>query len=203
MMDREQCMKLLDWANGLNPGAWREHSLTAARAAEAIASRCGMDAELAWKMGALHDIGRYEGWRYLHHTVAGYDLLMEKGEPDLARICMTHSFPDGNPLGYIGEWDVSEDEREFIVSFISHRRMDDYDRLIQLCDAICLAEGVGLMEKRLVNVVMRYGAGPHVVDKWRAFFEIQREFEQRMGASIYAPFEECVEVTFGCVPGRT
>ena len=202
-MNREECMALLEWANGLNPGPWKDHSLTAARAAEAIAARCGMDSERAWKMGLLHDIGRYEGWRYLHHVIVGYNLLMEKGEPDLARICMTHSFPDGNPLGYIGEWDVSEEDRRFVIDYIGNREMDEYDRLIQLCDAICGAEGVILMEKRLVNVAMRYGFSEGMYGKWQGFFAIKAEFENRMGTSIYAPFEECVEATFGCIPGRT
>lgn len=202
-MDRKQCMELLNWADGLNPGPWKAHSLTAARAAEAIAARSGLDAERAWRMGLLHDIGRYEGRRYMHHTIAGYQLLMEKGEADLARICMTHSFPDGGTTGYNGEWDVSEAERAFIVDYIANRRMDDYDRLIQLCDAICMAQGICLMEKRLMDVAMRYGVGPHSMEKWKAFFAIRDDFEQRMGGSIYAPFGDCVEVTFGCVPGRT
>ena len=82
-MDRINAMALLEWGVSLNPGPWREHSLGVARAAEYIARECGdMGPDKAWVMGALHDIGRFEGPRGLHHTIAGYRLLMERGEAD-------------------------------------------------------------------------------------------------------------------------
>ena len=75
MLNREQASALLEWAGAQNPGPWTQHSLHVARAAEAIASRCGMDAGRAWVLGALHDIGRWEGVRALHHAIAGYRLI--------------------------------------------------------------------------------------------------------------------------------
>ena len=196
MLNREEATALLDWANGLNPGPWRAHSLHAARAAETIAARCGMDADRAWVLGALHDIGRYEGVFDMHHTVAGYRLLMEKGDPGAARICMTHSFPDGNPDSYLGERDVSDGEMALIRDFIARCEMDEYDRLIQLCDALCTAEGVVLIEKRLVNVVIRHGVRASIPEKWRATLAIRDEFQRRIGGSVYALFDDAVINTF-------
>ena len=196
MLNRREAAALLDWASGLNPGPWREHSLHAARAAEAIAARCGMDADRAWVLGALHDVGRYEGVRAMHHVVAGYQLLMEKGDPGAARICMTHSFPDGNPDSYLGEQDVTDEELTFIRNFIARCEMDEYDRLIQLCDALCTAEGVVLIEKRLVNVVVRHGARETLPEKWCATLAIRDEFQRRIGGSIYALFDDAVSNTF-------
>ena len=80
MMNRFQALELLAWGEKQNPGPWRAHSLTAARAAEAIANACGMDAERAFVFGALHDIGRYEGVRGMHHAIAGYELMTRKDE---------------------------------------------------------------------------------------------------------------------------
>ena len=82
MMNRKQALEALDWASRQNPGPWREHSLTAARAASAIAAACGMDAERAYVLGAMHDIGRYEGVRGMHHAIAGYEWLHARGEDE-------------------------------------------------------------------------------------------------------------------------
>ena len=196
MLNRNEAMALLNWANGLNPGPWRAHSLNAARAAEAIAAACGMDADKAWVMGALHDIGRFEGPRGIHHIVAGYNLLMEKGEAELARICMTHSFPDRDTRNYIGKWDVTDGERAFIEEFIPNCAMDDYDRLIQLCDALALAEGICLIEKRLIDVALRHGVPPTIPEKWRKTMEIRAGFEAKMGNSVYNLFEDVIANTF-------
>lgn len=202
MLSRNEAMALLNWAHDLNPGPWREHSLHAARAAEAIAARSGLDPDRAWVSGALHDIGRFEGPRGLHHTIAGYNLLMEKGEPELAQICLTHSFPDGDTKNYIGKWDVTDEEREFIVNFIPNCELDDYDRLIQLCDALALAEGICLIEKRLIDVALRHGVPPTIVEKWRATMQIKAYFEQKMGASLYSLFDDVVENTFAMSPSQ-
>lgn len=196
MLNRQDALELLDWAEALNPGPWKAHSLNAARAAEAIAAACGMDAERAWVLGALHDIGRWEGVRAMHHIVAGYDLLMERGDPGAARICMTHSFPGGDPMFYSGKWDVSDSERTFIVGFISRCPMDDFDRLIQLCDALAMAQGICLIEKRLLDVALRHGVTEYSVEKWRATLAIRDEFSRRAGRSIYALFDDAVRVTF-------
>lgn len=197
MMNREQALALLEWAHDLNPGPWRKHVLHAARAAEAIAARSGLDPDRAWISGVIHDIGRFEGVRAMHHIIAGYSLLMEKGEPELARICMTHSFPGGDPMSYIGKWDVSDEERAFVLDYIANCQFDDYDRLIQLCDALALSEGIGLIEKRLVSVVIRHGVNPYLQGKWRATMEIREDFEKRMGCSVYSLFDDVIVNTFG------
>lgn len=197
MLNRTEALALLEWAHEQNPGQWREHSLHAARAAEAIAEKAGLDPDRAWISGALHDVGRFEGVRVMHHIISGYNLLMEKGEPELARICMTHSFPGGEPMSYIGEWDVTDEERGFVMDYITGCEFDDYDRLIQLCDALALSKGICLIEKRLVNVVLRHGVNPCLQGKWQATFDIQKDFENRMGCSIYSLFDDVIVNTFG------
>lgn len=197
MMNREQAIELLNWAYAQNPGPWREHSLHTARAAEAIAKRAGMDSERAWVFGLLHDIGRFEGVRGMHHIVAGYNLLMERGEPEVARICMTHSFPSGDPMSYIGKRDVSDEEWAFITDYMAGCEMDDCDRLLQLCDALALPEGICLIEKRLVDVAIRHGVTEYAQEKWRATLRIQKYFEEKMGCGVYSLFEDVIVNTFG------
>lgn len=195
-MDRNAAIALLEWGHAQNPGPWREHSLGVARAAEYIARECGMDADRAWVCGALHDIGRYEGFTYMRHIVAGYELMTQKGEPGLARICLTHSFPCPELETFVGEHDVSP-EAEALVAATLKTPMDDCDRLIQLCDALAWGEGVCLMEKRMVDVIRRYGCTPFTQRKICATLEIFEDFQKRIGKSIYSLFPEAEENTFG------
>jgi len=193
---REQALDLLNWAGSLNPGPWKLHVLSAARAAETIAAAAGLDPERAFVSGALHDIGRYEGPSYARHMTAGAKILREKGFDEIARICLTHSFPDHSVANYIGKWDISPEEKAELSAFIESAEYDDYDRLIQLCDALSLPTGVCLIEKRLVDVALRHGAFAGLERKWRAFLDIRKYFEKRIGRSIYALFPEVVENTF-------
>ena len=119
MMNRFQALELLEWGEKQNPGPWRAHSLTAARAAEAIANACGMDAERAFVFG-------------MHHAIAGYELMTRKGESEIARICITHSFPRMRVDDAASELDMTDGELEFMKNFLIASPADDYDRLIQL-----------------------------------------------------------------------
>ena len=56
--DRKTAEALLTEAEPHNPGPWGDHSRTAAHCAEAIAAACGLDADKAYVLGLLHDIGR-------------------------------------------------------------------------------------------------------------------------------------------------
>ena len=188
---------LLDWAHEQNPGPWRAHSLGVARVCREIARALGLDDEKAYTLGLLHDIGRYEGVRGIHHVIAGYELLMAKGMEEAARICITHSFPDRKYEHYIGAMDVTAEEEAKIRQLLAAAEFDDYDRLAQLGDAIAWGEGVCLMEKRLVDVVLRHGFREGMQEKWQAWFDIKADFEKRLGKSIYSLFPEAAENTFG------
>lgn len=194
-MNRAQADELLLWANGQNPGPWLDHSYGVARAAEKIAQACGMDAERAWLSGALHDIGRYEGVFGLRHATAGYHLLMERGEPALARICLTHSFPVSLRETFMGEQDAREADAALLDETLQ-TPMDDYDRLIQLCDGLSWGRGVCLMEKRLVSVMRRRGVVPRQGEIVNARFAILEDFQARMGRPLYGLFPEAAENTF-------
>ena len=195
-MNRETALALLEWANDKNPGPWREHSLGVARTAEAIARECGMDPEKAYIMGLMHDIGRYEGVTAMRHIFAGYEMMLEKGEPDIARICLTHSFPYPDIETYFGEKDVSETDIALLTDILK-APMNDWDRLIQLCDALAMGTGVCLMEKRLIDVIRRHGSIPLMQQKINATIEIFEYFQNKMGKNLYSLFPEAVENTFG------
>ena len=192
-----EAKKLIAEANQFNPGAWIEHSLFTAQAAEIIAQNClPLNANDAYILGLLHDIGRREGKSHFRHIIDGYVFLTSKGYEDAARICVTHSFPFQDIDVYSGEDDCTEQEREFMKSYLDNIHYNIYDRLIQLCDAIALPSGFCLLEKRLLDVALRYGIHERIILKWKATFEIKDEFERYMGKSIYKVLPGVVENTF-------
>lgn len=148
-------------------------------------------------MGLLHDIGRQEGVNDLRHILDGYTFLTYLSYPDAARICLTHSYPLQDIGVASGRWDGSAGELAFVEAFLKGLEYDDYDRLLQLCDALALPSGFVLIEKRLVDVALRRGINPLAVEKWWAFLELQGYFERAIGRSIYSVLPGVVENTFG------
>jgi len=168
------------------------------QAAQALARHYpGLDADAAYILGLLHDIGRREGVTGGRHALDGYRYLAEQGFWDAARICMTHSFPVQDIHYMTGEWDCTSEELAFIARTLAEIVYTPYDRLIKLCDALALPSGFCLVEKRLVDVALRYGTNEYTVKKWKAILQIQRDFEQVLGCSIYSLLPGVVENTFG------
>jgi HD superfamily phosphohydrolase YqeK len=193
----EEAEELLQEAEVCNPGPWVAHSRNVALAAKCIAKHSNLNADAAFIMGLLHDIGRREGVTKMRHTLDGFRFLQSLGFDDIARICITHSFVLKTMDAHEGRWDCSREELQFIKDFVEATEFDDYDKLFQLCDALALAEGICLVEKRIVNVALRVGVNSQTVAKWKALFEVQAYFEQKMGQSIYKVLPGVVETTFG------
>ena len=181
--DREKAEEILREAEGCNPGPWGNHSRTAAHCAEKIAKASGMDPKKAYVLGLLHDIGRKFGTRHMGHVSDGYSYMMSLGYDEVARVCLTHSFNNMTTDEYIGKFDTSEDEFRLIQTELKKIEADDYDRLIQLCDAISGSEGVMNIEDRMNDVKSRYGSFPQA--KWDSNFELKEYFEKRMGRDLY------------------
>lgn len=197
----EQAQQLLAAAEQLNPGPWIAHSVHVAQAAHLIAERHPtLDPARAYILGLLHDIGRRAGKTGMRHVIDGYLYLNALGFTGAARIALTHSFPYQHPHAVFGDWDCTEAEFQMLSDALLSVTYDDYDRLLQLCDALALPEGFCLIEKRLVDVFMRYGqqgADASVHTKWQHVFAIQRHFEQAINGSIYQVLPGVVETTFG------
>ena len=181
-----EAKKLFNEAEQRNPGAWIGHSKTAAFCAKVIAEHCdNLDADTAYIFGLLHDIGRREGISDMRHIIDGYQFMKSLGYDICARICLTHSFPYKDIRSYNGQNDCTTEETEFIKSFLDSTEYDDYDRLIQLCDALALPIGATYIEKRLVVVVMRRGFNNLTIPKWRAFLDLKDYFDKKTGTDIY------------------
>ena len=117
----------LEIAEKLNPGPWIEHSLNVGIAARNIAKKVpGMDANKAYIVGMLHDIGRRVGIvNTPQHVYEGYKYAITKGWDEVARVCMTHSYPLMKD-----EFDYTPETEEEIAikEYIMNCQADDYDR---------------------------------------------------------------------------
>jgi len=185
----EEAEALITRAHEQNPGPWVSHSRVVARIAKTIAGKCGLDTHRAYLSGLLHDIGRYEGVSGLHHVYAGYEMLQKMGYDLLARICLSHSFPY-QEIGAFGggEYDCTQEEIQFISTFLSETIWNDYDRLIQLSDAMGAPEGVCLIDIRILNVVRRYGFDNYTLKKWESIFSLKHYFDKQCNINIYDLF---------------
>ena len=131
--DRKTALQELAKAEELNPGPWGEHSRNVAHAAELIAGRCDkMDSDKAFVCGLLHDIGRRTGVAAVRHIIDGYDYAAARGWDEVARICLTHSFPVKDIEADIGKKDISAAQYAFIRDFLNGLDYDDYDKMITL-----------------------------------------------------------------------
>jgi hypothetical protein len=182
-MTRDVAIRLLNESYKMNPGPWKNHSLVVAECAYKIAKLCSkLDEDKAYNYGLLHDIGRRFGVTYLRHTIDGYDYCVSLGYIDIARICLTHSFAEKDIEAYIGDHDVTKDEKGRITLLLDSFEFNDYDRLIQLCDSLAMPDGPVDIITRMNDVKNRYGYYPET--KWNKHIEIQEYFEKKIGKSI-------------------
>ena len=114
--------------------------------------------------------------------------MMQLDYPDAARICLTHSFNELKIEGYVGNIDTTEEETELIRRKLSEVVPDDYDRLIQLCDAISGPGAVMDIIDRMSDVKRRYGN--YDQGKWDKNLELKTYFENRMHRDLYEAVEK-------------
>ena len=189
--------KALRQAHASNPGPWAEHTRYVALACRNIAKRCPhMDADAAYCYGLLHDIGRFAGVTSERHLIDGYRYCMERGWDKAAQICISHAFMVKDISSSIGVFDMPAEDKAFMADFVKNAVYDDYDYLVQLCDALALPTGFCLLEKRFVDVTIRYGVHAATVDRWKAVLNIKQHFEELMGCGIYELLPGVVENSF-------
>lgn len=194
----EEAILILKEAEKFNPGPWVEHSKCVAEGAKLIAANCEeLDPDMAYILGLLHDIGKKTGKTTISHIMDGYNYSKEHGYDLLAKICVTHSCPTKSIGDIVEVKESSKNEGySFVEDFLNTVEYDDYDKLIQLCDAIALPNGFTLIEKRLVDVALRHGVNEYTVPKWKAFFESKQHFEKKMKKTLYSVLPGVIDNTF-------
>ncbi len=194
----ERAMAMLQEGEQRNPGPWVVCTINVAKAAQSIAAfHPDLNPEDAYILGYLHDIGRREGRTGMRHILDGFRFLDSQGFEDAARICLTHSFPIKNIDMVVGTWDCTTNEKGFIATYLEQIDYTIHDRLIQLCDALAVASGYCLIEKRLVDVSLRHGVDEFTIPRWEGYLALQAEFDFAIGKSIYSVLDGVIENTFG------
>lgn len=197
MLSPKEAERELSIGAQLNPGPWINHSMSVGLNAKLIANKIDiLDSNQAYVMGLLHDIGRREGIKSIMHTIDGYDYMMSLDQKEIAKICLTHSYPVKDVNTFFGKFDCTEEQKVFLSRFIKNAVYDDYDRLIQLCDAISLPNGACIMEKRLIDVALRYGLPDFTIDKWKAFLELKKYFDKLCGCNVYTLLPNVTENSY-------
>lgn len=197
LLTRMIAEKALEEAHAANPGPWANHSRYVALACKNIAELCPhLDTDDAYIYGILHDIGRHAGVTSERHLIDGYRYCMARGWEKAAQICISHAFMVKDISSSIGIFDMPQEDKNFMERFVKDAVYDDYDRLVQLCDALALPTGFCLLEKRFVDVAIRYGTHPATVDRWKTVLNIKTHFEAIIGCSIYDLLPGVVENSF-------
>lgn len=187
MFTPQEADEELSLAASLTPGPWVRHSMSVAANARFIAEKTEhLNGDQAYTMGLLHDIGRRAGIKAILHIFDGYDYMTSVRQPEVARICLTHSFPQKDIHTFFGKFDCSDSQLEFLEEYIKNTEYTDYDRLIQLCDAISLPSGACIMEKRFVDVALRHGLPDFTLEKWKAYMRLKKYFDELCRCNIYS-----------------
>lgn len=201
---REKANEIFAWGKSCRTDAlvssWENHSRGAARVAEEVARRSGLDENKAYAMGLLHDIGRYKLHAGMNHIYLGYVKLMEEGLPELAKICLTHSF---NPKTKVSVLELEDKEAEkFVKEYVENVKYDDYDRLIQLADYMSGSHGVSTIERRFCSVLARHNLdNPH--EDLITLYGLKSYFDKKCKIDIYTIFrDEIAEAPFRGIPGK-
>lgn len=197
---REKAEKIFDWAceqeisSNAEFRAFVSHSRGAAKVMEKIAEKAGMDVERAYASGLLHDVGRYQGLGTgMYHVLAGYEKMMKEGEPEIARICLTHSFyPKRKMLAFVQIG--SEKDWAFLQEYIKKAKYDDYDLLAVLADHMSGGHGITTLERRFCSVLVRHGA-KRPRDDLVALLKLKKYFDQKIGMNVYELFKEEIAET--------
>jgi hypothetical protein len=177
------------------------HSLNVSKAAEANASyHPALDPGAAFVLGCLHDIGRRAGITEMRHVIDGSNFLLERGFDDAARICLTHSFPILNVEAAFGGWGCTKEEYCFVRTYLEEIELNEYGRLIQLGDALAMPTGFVIVEKRFVDVALRYGLNEYSLSGWQAYLKILQHFEHPIGCPVYSILPGIIENSVGFNP---
>ncbi|MDD4555815.1 MAG: HD domain-containing protein [Alphaproteobacteria bacterium] len=144
---------------GPNSPAYIVHTQNVAKFAYKIAEKTkALNPEKAYVLGLLHDYGKRISERKANvfHGLEGYHAMISFGYSDVAKICLTHTFPNKDfpvdAIGYPRDWMM---EAKQILNNVEY---DDYDRLIQFCDKLSDGAEIVSIEKRATLIRDRYNS---------------------------------------------
>lgn len=185
---RESLFGVIDRAPSKQGKEYTFHTTGVAEAAALIAEKAGLNKDKAYVLGLLHDWGKIKNEREtgVPHFIVGYEEMLQRGWKDVARICLTHSFPEA-------DFDF-KDYTSYAIPYLQQAKQiiaqltyDDYDRLIQLCDIFFEATTRISYQRRIACIRERYGL---TVDQTKVLelkaAENKAYFDAKCGCNIYS-----------------
>ncbi len=186
----EEALNMLENARGktLSDG-WIDHSICVGNTAGTIARQLGLEIEKAKTLGYIHDIGKSVG-EFSNHVLNGYKYMKNLGYDDeYANICLTHSYLNNDYMCVAGG---IPDDVPFRTEFIKTHQYTMYEKIINLCDLMCLKNPITL-EKRLIDLIVRYGVHENTVYHIKEAQKLKKYFDDILGYNVYELFPNIVE----------
>ena len=181
--NKDKVRSMLDDAFRENPGEWIIHSHVIGKTSEKIAKELGLDPEIAYAVGCLHDIGKVYGHKDLAHMMEGYKILRFESYFYPARIALGHGFVIGEISSYHGKINVSQRDQEFIKAYLKKRNIDIYEKLLILLDNLIKDKYLGLEEREALRNI---GGSPQRKNRLEILRAWQDEFEKSLEKPIKA-----------------
>ena len=181
--NKDKIISYLDEGYAKNPGDWVMHLWTIGQTAKNMAHELDLDPDVAFACGALHDLGKRDGCDNAVHFIRGYKILRADSYFFPARIALSHSFQIKNVDAYVGYWNVSDEDKEFVRDFLKYNKFNDYDLLIQLLDGIIKTQYLGV-EERAKGVIKKHGLNPYFYDRKKRIYDLEEYFQNRLEKPI-------------------
>lgn len=184
----KKALEMLETSRGKTPhDGWIDHSICVGNAAGVIAKALNLDEEKAKTLGYIHDIGKLI--RFQNHVIEGYNFLKKLGyDEEYCNVCLTHSYlnndvncTQGNPTNI-----------PFRTEFIKNHEYTIYEKIINLCDLMCMKKVVS-MEKRLIDVISRRPQHNNIVYHVKEALKLKKYFDDLLGYNLYDLFPEIKE----------
>ena len=176
-----------------NDDRWINHSICVGDTAGVIARHLNLDEDYAKTLGYIHDIGKRFGYKK-SHGISGYNYILSLGyDQDYADICLTHSYLN-NDINCVagGIPNINSDGYDFKNNFISKHKYSIYEKIINLCDLMC-TQNVIIIEKRLIDLIIRYGVHENTQYHISETFKLKKYFDDLLGYNLYDLFPEIKE----------
>lgn len=159
----------------INTSGWISHSLYEAKLASILATNLGLNNDIAFQMGLLHDIGRKQTHGF-DHIIKGFEYLSSIGWNEEAICCLTHSFlceftSKSKKCGRFANCDPAEDgffvsktlvpyfsedyKEDDVSEFLNNYNYSLYDIILNISDLMATDKGVVSPYERVQDISTR------------------------------------------------
>lgn len=152
-----------------------------------------LDSEEAYISGLLHDCAKFEqNKQQRFHGVIGYEIMISRNEPEIARACLLHTFPFNKlpPYKECRELFFNRvNDYNLTATYIKQHPLTEADLLIQTADSITDYRGFVTIEQRAAEVERFHNT--KIDDKTlHCRRQLKEYFDRKTGIDIYSLFSQ-------------